>query len=208
MLYKYFNSFLKAVLAGLCIGLGGVVYLSCTSKLAGAIFFSIGLLTILIFKLKLFTGACGLLIEADKKLQYSIELILIWIGNFLGTFLVAFAVTNTRLSFDLSFIDIKLTDSFSSLLILGIGCGFLMYVGVTAFNLTKLGPIIPIMCVSVFILSGFEHCVADMFYFSLAELSVDVLLRLLVITIGNMLGSWLIPITNQILKIGGNTNAK
>lgn len=208
MLYKYFNSFIKAVLAGLCIGLGGVVYLSCTSKLAGAIFFSIGLLTILIFKLKLFTGACGLLIEADKKLQYSIELILIWIGNFLGTFLVALAVTNTRLSFDLSFIDIKLTDSFSSLLILGIGCGFLMYVGVTAFNLTKLGPIIPIMCVSVFILSGFEHCVADMFYFSLAELSVDVLLRLLVITIGNMLGSWLIPITNQILKIGGNTNAK
>lgn len=208
MLYKYFNSFLRAVLAGLCIGFGGVVYLSCTSKLAGAIFFSIGLLTILIFKLKLFTGACGLLIEADKKLQYSIELILIWIGNFLGTFLVALAVTNTRLSFDLSFIDIKLTDSFSSLLILGIGCGFLMYVGVTAFNLTKLGPIIPIMCVSVFILSGFEHCVADMFYFSLAELSVDVLLRLLVITAGNMLGSWLIPITNQILKVGGNTNAK
>lgn len=208
MLYKYFNSFIKAVLAGLCIGLGGVVYLSCTSKLAGAIFFSIGLLTILIFKLKLFTGACGLLIEADKKLPYSIELILIWIGNFLGTFLVALAVTNTRLSFDLSFVDIKLADSFSSLLILGIGCGFLMYVGVTAFNLTKLGPIIPIMCVSVFILSGFEHCVADMFYFSLLELSVDILLRLLVITIGNMLGSWLIPITNQILKIGGNTNAK
>lgn len=208
MFYKYFNSFIKAVLAGLCIGLGGVVYLSCTSKLAGAIFFSIGLLTILIFKLKLFTGACGLLIEADKKLQYSIELILIWIGNFLGTFLVALAVTNTRLSFDLSFVDIKLADSFSSLLILGIGCGFLMYVGVTAFNLTKLGPIIPIMCVSVFILSGFEHCVADMFYFSLLELSVDVLLRLLVITIGNMLGSWLIPITNQILKVGGNTNAK
>lgn len=208
MLYKYFNSFLKAVLAGLCIGLGGVVYLSCTSKLAGAIFFSIGLLTILIFKLKLFTGACGLLIEADKKLRYSIELILIWIGNFLGTFLVAFAITNTRLSFDLSFVATKLTDSFSSLLILGIGCGFLMYVGVTAFNSTKLGPIIPIMCVSVFILSGFEHCVADMFYFSLLELSVDVLLRLLVITIGNMLGSWLIPITNQILKVGGNINAK
>lgn len=208
MLYKYFNSFLRAVLAGLCIGFGGVVYLSCTSKLAGAIFFSIGLLTILIFKLKLFTGACGLLIEADKKLRYSIELILIWIGNFLGTFLVALAVTNTRLSFDLSFVDTKLTDSFSSLLILGIGCGFLMYVGVTAFNLTNLGPIIPIMCVSVFILSGFEHCVADMFYFSLLELSVDVLLRLLVITAGNMLGSWLIPITNQILKVGGNTNAK
>lgn len=208
MLYKYFNSFLRAVLAGLCIGLGGVVYLNCTSKLAGAIFFSIGLLTILIFKLKLFTGACGLLIEVDKKLQYIIELILIWIGNFLGTFLVAFAVTNTRLSFDLSFVVTKLTDSFSSLLILGIGCGFLMYVGVTAFNSTKLGPIIPIMCVSVFILSGFEHCVADMFYFSLLELSVDVLLRLLVITIGNMLGSWIIPITNQILKVGGNINAK
>ncbi len=208
MIRSYFGSFIKAILAGLCIGLGGIAYLSCTSKLAGAIFFSIGLLTILIFKLKLFTGACGLFIEIDKKLSYGFELILIWLGNFLGTFITALAVANTRLNFDLTFVDIKLADSFSSLLILGIGCGFLMYVGVSAFNLTKLGPIIPIMCVSVFILSSFEHCIADMFYFSLAGLSTDILLRLLVITAGNLLGSWIIPITNQLLKIGGSTNAK
>ena len=45
----------------------------------------------------------------------------------------------------------------------------------------------------VFILAGFEHCVANMFYFSVANLwSLRTVLYLLVMTAGNMVGG-LIP---------------
>ena len=204
----YISLLIKAILAGLCIGLGGVVYLSCTSKIVGAVLFAIGLLTILLFKLKLFTGACGYLIEANKKLAYFLELGIIWIGNFLGAFLVAKAISYTRLSFNLDFVSVKLEDTLLSLFILGICCGFLMYVGVDTFNHTNIGPIMPIFCVTVFILAGFEHCIADMFYFSLNGLSWDAMVCLLVITAGNLIGSWLIPIASKLLLIGSPNNAK
>lgn len=207
-LRNYVSIFLKAILAGLCIGIGGIVYLSCTSKIAGAILFAIGLLTILLFKLKLFTGACGYFIESTKKLDYFLELVIIWIGNFLGTFIIAKAITFTRLTFNLDFVSVKIEDTLISLFILGIGCGFLMYVGVDTFNHTTIGPLMPVMCVAVFILAGFEHCIADMFYFSLYGISTDILIRLLIITSGNIIGSWIIPIVSRILLIGSPHNAK
>ena len=47
----------------------------------------------------------------------------------------------------------------------------------------------------VFILSGYEHCVADMFYVSAAGCwSGDMLLRILVITAGNAVGGVLLPL--------------
>ena len=49
--------------------------------------------------------------------------------------------------------------------------------------------------VMVFILCGYEHCVADMFYFTAAGVwSVDTVLRLVVITLGNAVGGVLFPL--------------
>jgi formate/nitrite transporter FocA (FNT family) len=49
----------------------------------------------------------------------------------------------------------------------------------------------------VFILAGFEHSVADMFYFAVAEgiplLSAKGFLYIIYVSIGNLLGSWIIP---------------
>ena len=208
VLHNYISVFLKAILAGFCISIGGIVYLSCTSQIVGAILFAIGLLIILLFRLKLFTGACGYFIESTKKFNYFLELIIIWIGNFLGAFVIAKAITLTRLTFNIDFVSIKLEDTLISLFILGIGCGFLMYVGVDTFNHTTIGPLMPVMCVAVFILAGFEHCIADMFYFSLYGISTDILIRLLIITSGNIIGSWIIPIVSYILLIGSPHNAK
>ena len=45
------------------------------------------------------------------------------------------------------------------------------------------------MCVMAFIMGGFYHCVADMFYYHVSGAwSVDMLIRLLVITAGNVVG--------------------
>jgi formate/nitrite transporter FocA (FNT family) len=58
----------------------------------------------------------------------------------------------------------------------------------------------PIFCVAVFILAGFEHCIADMFYFALSGRLAEGIPSLLIISAGNTLGGLLIPVVNLINK--------
>jgi formate/nitrite transporter FocA (FNT family) len=95
-IYEFFNIiileiyvqgglYMKAILAGLMIGIGGMVYLSVGGPI-GAALFATGLLTILLFKFELFTGKAGLLATRDIG---SIKLAKIWGGNWIGCFLAA-----------------------------------------------------------------------------------------------------------------------
>jgi formate/nitrite transporter FocA (FNT family) len=207
---EYFNTFILAVCAGMCIGVGGTVYLMCTSKLLGAVLFSVGLLTILVFGLKLFTGMTGYLFGEQSKLKYLITLILVWSGNFMGTFLVGLAVRNTRIAVTIiqtaqTLVATKLEDSWYSLMILGVFCGLLMYIGVDSFkklqaNYGALRTLMPIICVTTFIIAGFEHCIANMFYCTVAGLSLKSVIMILVVTVGNILGSFIIPTASLCIK--------
>ena len=209
-LREYFNTFILAICAGMCIGIGGTVYLMCTSKLLGAVLFSVGLLTILVFGLKLFTGMTGYLFGERSKLKYLLTLILVWSGNFLGTFLVGLAVRNTRIALTIiptaqTLVTIKLEDSWYSLMILGVFCGLLMYIGVDSFkklpdNFSTLRALMPIVCVATFIIAGFEHCIANMFYCTVAGLSLRSVIMILVVTVGNILGSFIIPTASLCIK--------
>lgn len=48
--------------------------------------------------------------------------------------------------------------------------------------------VIVVFCIMIFILSGYEHCVAD-FPFLLLNLSVENLIKFLLIVLGNSVGS-------------------
>ena len=73
-----------------------------------------------------------------------------------------------------------------------------MYVAVDGFK-QKGNPVILFLCVSVFILAGFEHCVANMFYFTLAGVwSGRTFIYLFIMTLGNSLGGMLIPAVKKI----------
>ena len=56
---RYLHAFVLAVLAGIAIGIGGTVYLSMDNKTAGALMFTVGLYTICIHGLNLYTGKVG-----------------------------------------------------------------------------------------------------------------------------------------------------
>jgi formate/nitrite transporter FocA (FNT family) len=209
-LREYVNTFILAICAGMCIGVGGTVYLMCTSKLLGAVLFSVGLLTILVFGLKLFTGMTGYLFGERSKLKYLTTLILVWSGNFIGTFLVGLAVRNTRIALTIIptaqvLVATKLEDSWYSLMILGVFCGLLMYIGVDSFkklqdNYSALRTLMPMICVATFIIAGFEHCIANMFYCTVAGLSLKSVIMILVVTVGNILGSFIIPTASLCIK--------
>ena len=51
---KYAKDFMLAVLAGIAISLGCIVFLSISNKVAGSVLFATGLLTILNFNLNLY----------------------------------------------------------------------------------------------------------------------------------------------------------
>ena len=194
--------FLKAAAAGITIGIGGAVYLTLENRVIGAVLFGVGLYTIVLNGLFLYTGKVGYLISAKDKKAYILQLIFTWLGNFAGTALAAAAIPATRIRNLRRTAEVicktKLADTPHSILILAVFCGILMYVAVDGFR-EKGNPLILFFCVTVFILCGFEHCIANMFYFSLAGAwSLRAVIYLLLMTLGNSVGGILLPLVKKV----------
>ena len=183
---------IKSILAGIMIGIGGTIYLSLDNKIVGSILFVIGLFIIVVYSFNLYTGKIGYLINNFNK-KYIRELIITLIGNFIGTFFVGFILKYTRIYTMISekaktLADIKLNDTLISILILSFFCGILMYLAVNTYKEVKdIGKYLAVFLgVIVFILCGFEHCIANMYYFSVSSTwSLNTLLYLLVMILGN-----------------------
>ena len=194
--------FLKAAAAGITIGIGGAVYLTLENRVIGAVLFGVGRYTIVLNGLFLYTGKVGYLISAKDKKAYILQLIFTWLGNFAGTALAAAAISATRIRNLRRTAEVicktKLADTPHSILILAVFCGILMYVAVDGFR-EKGNPLILFFCVTVFILCGFEHCIANMFYFSLAGAwSLRAVIYLLLMTLGNSVGGILLPLVKKV----------
>lgn len=194
--------FLKAVAAGITIGIGGAVYLTLDNKVIGAVLFGVGLYTIVLNGLFLYTGKVGDLISAKDKKAYILQLVFTWLGNLAGTALAAAAISVTRIRNLGRTAEVicktKLADTPHSILILAVFCGILMYAAVDGFR-KKGNPLILFFCVTVFILCGFEHCIANMFYFSLAGAwSLRAVIYLLLMTLGNSVGGILLLLVKKV----------
>ena len=204
--------FLNAILAGLFIGIAGTVCMAVPNAVMGAFLFGFGLLTIVSYGFKLYTGAVGYLaIQGKNAPRYLLELLIIWLGNLAGCFTVGFLVRQTR-SFPgfaervANVCAAKAGDSFVSWLILSFFCGILMYVAVETFkrkeelSATVRVPVL-FLCVAIFILSGYEHCIANMYYFSAAGMwSWKALGAIGVMTLGNSLGGMLLPFAGHVKR--------
>lgn len=189
------------------IAIGGTVFLSIENKVIGASLFSIGLFGVLIYNLNLYTGKIGYLIT-NFNLKYIKELIITLIGNFIGACSVGFILRYTRIYdniYEKSLIlaNTKLNDNILSIFILSIFCGLLMYYAVNGFKKqTDFGKYLVVyLGVAVFILCGFEHCIANMYYFSVADIwSLKTLEYTGIMVLGNSLGSFIIPLCNLVIK--------
>lgn len=197
----------KSFLAGIMIAIGGTVFLSIENKVIGASLFSIGLFGVLIYNLNLYTGKIGYLIT-NFNLKYIKELIITLIGNFIGACSVGFILRYTRIYdeiYEKSLIlaNTKLNDNILSIFILSIFCGLLMYYAVNGFKKqTDFGKYLVVyLGVAVFILCGFEHCIANMYYFSVADIwSLKTLGYTGIMVLGNSIGSFIIPLCNLVIK--------
>ena len=186
---------MSSIIAGFLIALSGIINLSIGGVL-GAIFFSLGLITIVTFKYNLFTGKAGLLATGEIKFK---TLLGIWLGNFFGTFCCAMMVhllpnADQIISNAIAIVEVKMRYDTLTNTLLGFFCGILMYIAVTGYDKTK-NYLFCIMPVAFFILNGFNHCVADMFYVNCIPITTwNHWMHLLSTTFGNLIGANLLPI--------------
>lgn len=217
------------VLAGMFIGLAGLaattagvsIEAASVSKLVGACIFPAGLIMVVIAGSELFTGNCLLIIPVMEKSVRAAEMLRNWlfvyIGNFIGGMLVAAgAVYGHQLSLFgngmatavISTAASKCAMPFGDALIKGIFCNFLVCIAVWLGMAAKdaagkvLGIFWPIM---LFVLCGFEHSIANMYYIGaglLASGNADYLASAVgagvdvsALTWGNFFAANLLPVT-------------
>ena len=198
---------IDGVLAGILIALGGAVYLACVntetpySRYIGAFLFSLALVCICMRGYSLYTGKIGLLYEKHTKEDISV-LLLCLLGNLIGTllcgYLLAFMLPSLKET-ALNLCTGKLEQGYGFGFLRAVFCGILVYLSVDIYrnNKSTLGIL---LCIPAFILSGFEHSIADMFYFAASGIvSVEAFLYLLMILLGNSVGGLLIP-TLQLIR--------
>ena len=202
-------NFLKGILAGLAIGLGGFLFILMTfsiegelGKVLGSLLFATGLFLVCTFMLSLFTGKVGLIFEKKQETSFYVSLPVMLLGNAVGAvglgyicFAIfkdmdimqrAIVVSNLRLGLN-SFND------YLGCIVKGLLCGLCVYLAVKSFNSNRLKPVGILLLVTfvfLFVYGGFEHCIANMFYFSFSNSwGLNAFLDLIIVIIMNSLGT-------------------
>ena len=202
---KWLKTFVGGILAGISIAIGGTVFLSLDNKVLGALFFTVGLFAVCTFGFNLYTGKVCYVFDNDW--EYALGLPVIWLGNLCGAFLTAAAERATRIGPALAekaaaLCSVKLGDGPVSIFLLSVFCNVLIWLAVEGFknNPHPAGKYLSLFFgVAVFILCGFEHCVANMYYFSMAGMwRWKTLGWVLVMTAGNSVGGVIFPLLRRI----------
>ncbi|MCE5195925.1 MAG: formate/nitrite transporter family protein [Negativicutes bacterium] len=213
---KKMNVLINAILAGFSISLGGTVFLRLKdtfpgSNVVGALLFTVGLFLVLTRGYSLYTGKVCYIFE--NKPGYLLDVLIIWVGNLLGCMLVAGLENLTSLSGATAGINVtaaamvagKLNSSLLSLFILGAFCNVFIFIGVNGYakNPHELGKYLAVFLgVSIFIICGTEHSVADMYYMAVSKTlytqPAEAFLRLFVITLGNLVGGVFLPLMEKL----------
>ena len=205
---KYLKVLLFGIYAGLAIGLGSLVFTVVSAYLnntGGMIFasalFSIGLILVCTLGLQLYTGKVGVVFDNREQLkENAINLPIMLAGNAIGAFglgiICHFVFMNIPEVTDrILAISLGKTNS-TTVFLQGIFCGALVYIAVYFFkNLQNWAmKIIGIItAVTLFVYCGFQHCIANMFYFGMAfNWNIDMLWNLLIVILTNSIGALLI----------------
>ena len=179
----------SSFLAGVCIGIAGWGYLA-EKSIVGAVLFAFGLLTVVHYALKLYTGTAGFIRRGEVG-----QLFLILGGNILGCLFVALMARCSPMPLQETaqgILEARLATGPLKGGVLAIGCGFIM---TTAVTFGRQGKNLPLLFgVPLFIMCGFPHCVADAFYYLCVPLEFwavnwpSILLFYVAIVIGNFIG--------------------
>ena len=195
---RYLKTLVAGICAGLFIALGGVAFVVCSANnlsWLGAILFSCGLMSVCAFQAKLYTGKIGFAFHSSK--EELLDLPIMFIGNIIGAvvvgYLLFFALPENFITAAQAIAEKRMNEAFYVPIIMSFFCGILVYLAVYGWKVIESLPvkaILLILCVTVFVICGMQHCIANMFYFSLANMwNLETLLNILYCVIGNSIGA-------------------
>lgn len=225
----WYKALLLAVLAGAFIAFGAATATAASASFSGTAaslvkgaVFPVGLVLVVVCGAELFTGNCLMVSPAlSKDIKVSALFRswgIVYAGNFLGGVLIALLVTYSHVQSDavaaacVTTAAAKCNMNFLDALLRGILCNMLVCLAVWAAMASKTtaGKILAVyLPVLAFVVCGFEHSVANMYYLtaglltgaeyaiSAAGLSVGnaLLFCLLPSTLGNIVGGSMIALT-------------
>ena len=179
----------SAIMAGICIGIAGFGYLA-VGGIVGAVTFAFGLLAVVHYRLKLYTGTAGFFAKGEL-----LQLCTILLMNIVGCLLVALMARMSPMPLQDAaqhILEARLNAGIVQSGVLAIGCGFIM---TTAVKWGREGKFLPLLFgVPLFIICGFPHCIADAFYYLCVPVDYltanagQVLLLYASIVLGNFIG--------------------
>lgn len=184
-----FKIFKSSILAGICIAMGGTVFMK-VGDLWGAILFSFGLLTVVHYGLKLYTGTAGFF-KPSEPVEW-VELIFIIVGNAIGCILFSVLVHQALpdlVPISQAIVEKRLSTGRLNCFLLAICCGFIM---TTAVQFGRKNHFLPLLFgVPLFIMCGFTHSIADAFYFiNSATAETPITGHLMSLWFGEILGNF------------------
>ena len=191
-LKESFETFKKAMFSGILLSIGCMAYLK-VGGLIGATLFAFGLMTIVLWKVPLFTGSVGFSrYPISKWRDFYWEMLIIILGNLTGSLLSAYlASTLTSIPQEhlMRLEDSKLDLNGIETLVRAIFCGLIM--STVVFH-AKNGKFLPLLYgIPIFIICGFLHSIAEMFYGGLMYFHNGIVMPFgffVTVIIGNTLG--------------------
>ena len=195
-----------SVLSGIMSAVGGTIYLSCCAKgwaPLGAFLFAAGLYTICLYGFNLYTGKVGYIAYHFNDFAYIRLVLLILAFNLLATYLLGILASYAFPAIvepAKKIYSAKLAAPLPRLFITGIFCGLLMFLAVDAWK--KGSQIGCFIYIPVFILSGFDHSIANSFYNGAANGFSDAftaqnLIVILTVIVGNAVGGMIVPLLTR-----------
>lgn len=206
---KVISFLFDGILAGVFLSIGCAASMSADNKALGAFLFSLGLFAIITFKLGLFTGKAGYM--AVKPPSYIGEVAVTIVGNACGAAIGGTLLRLTRFAPVFTekasyVIDAKFADNPVSIFILAVFCGIMMFTAVDGNKREKesgnhTGAVfVTVLPIMIFIMCGFNHCIADMAYFFISGCSHadGAAMYFLMAVLGNAVGCMLIPMIKKL----------
>lgn len=186
----------RGILAGICISMGGAIYLK-VGGVAGAVLFAFGLIAVVSLGLNLFTGKAQFVWPGQHFASISQGgmpwLLAILLLNIAGCAAMALLFSSPDMQeASVGILMKRLANEPLRNLFLSMGCGFIMTLAVQGAAKGKWLPLL--FGIPAFILCGFPHCIADAFYICalphdfLAGHAAELLLFYGIIVCGNYLG--------------------
>ncbi|MBP3731447.1 MAG: formate/nitrite transporter family protein [Mailhella sp.] len=189
--------FIPAIMAGVLISLGCCAYASVENHIVGAMLFALGLMSVVMYRRKLYTGMAGM----ARSCADFFDLVVIFLGNLLGCCLLAVFVFMAHLQCMQQLGAIAAAKlavrPWHEVLFAAVICGALMEIGVAAWRSDRevhtAKSFITIASVMVFILIGAEHSVANCFYLMFGHGSLlSAILFIAICFVGNGIGGQLV----------------